>query len=112
MLDKKDVQWWVLEAQKHPESATDLIRMLADRLVLLDKQNEELRGELIALRRNQRNQNADGDVTTLRQRIIELETALSKGRAELNVLVYGPDRIEVKAPFDDALKDGAAYGLA
>jgi DNA gyrase/topoisomerase IV subunit A len=101
MLDKKDVQWWTLEAEKHPEAAIDLIRMLADRLAFLDRQNEELRGELIALRRKQRG-DPSNDVEALRQRIQALEQALRQGKTGQRLLVYARDRIEVNQPVDNA----------
>jgi DNA gyrase/topoisomerase IV subunit A len=102
MLDKKDVQWWVLEAQKHPESATDLIRLLADRLTFLDKQNEELRGELISLRRNQRSEATSAETAALQERIRELEMALKQGGTGQHFLVYAADRIEINSPLKAA----------
>ena len=32
MIRKSDIQWWVLEAKKHPESAPTIIEELAKRL--------------------------------------------------------------------------------
>jgi DNA gyrase/topoisomerase IV subunit A len=100
MLDKKDAQWWVLEVEKHPQSAADLIRMLADRLAFLDKQNEELRGELTALRRKQRGEAAQSEGTALQQRIQELERALRQNGIGQRLLVYAADRIEANLPLD------------
>ena len=51
MIRQSDVQWWVLEAQKHPESAPSIIKELAARLIELDQENERLRDDLIRLRR-------------------------------------------------------------
>lgn len=101
MLDKKDVQWWTLEAEKHPEAATDLIRMLADRLAFLDRQNEELRGELITLRRKQRG-DPSNDIGALQQRIQELEHVLRQGKTGQRLLVYARDRIEINQPVGDS----------
>jgi DNA gyrase/topoisomerase IV subunit A len=101
MLDKKDVQWWVQEAQKHPESAVNLIRLLAERLAFLDKQNEELRGELITLRREQRGESANAETHALQQRIQELETALRQGQIGRRLLIYGRDRIEANLLLND-----------
>src|SRR5579859_3180807 len=105
MLDKKDAQWWVSEVERHPESAVNLIRLLADRLAFLDKQNEALRGELIALRRKQGGEAASAAradreeaVSELTQRVRQLESALQQGSASKHVLVYGPDRIEMTLP--------------
>jgi hypothetical protein len=104
MLDKKDAQWWVLEAQKHPESAVNLIRMLADRMAFLDRQNEELRGELITLRRKQHGGEASGaELQTLQQRIRELEGVLRQGQAGRRLLIYGPDRIEANLPHESGV---------
>ena len=51
MIRKSDVQWWVLEAKKHPESALTIIEDLAQRLTELDAENERLRDEVIQLQR-------------------------------------------------------------
>ena len=109
MLDKKDAQWWTLEVQKHPESAADLVRMLADRLAFLDKQNEELRGELITLRRKQRG--GDTDVSVLQQRIKELEAALRQNDTEQRLLIYASDRIEANITLSTAHEDGIGREL-
>src|SRR5215510_14853109 len=88
MLDKKDVQWWIAEVQKHPETATDLVRMLADRLAFLDKQNEQLRGELITLRRKQLGEVVSADITSMQERIQQLEAALRQGKTGQRFLLY------------------------
>lgn len=106
MLDKKDAQWWILEAQKHPETAQDLIRLLADRLAFLDKQNEELRGEVIALRRKQRGDGNNANIAALQGRIQELESAIRGGNVEQRLLVYAQNRIEANIPFNTAQQDG------
>jgi hypothetical protein len=102
MLDKKDAQWWVLEAEKHPESAVDLIKMLADRLAFMDRQNEELRGELMTQRRKQRGDAAPAEVAALQQRVQELERALRQNGVGQRLLVYAADRIEANLPVDGA----------
>ena len=112
MLDKKDVQWWVLEAQKHPESATDLIRMLADRLAFLDKQNEELRGELTTLRRNQRVEASTAEIAGLQNRVRDLELALRQGGTGQQILVYAEDRIESSASLKTVQTDGIGRELS
>lgn len=106
MLDKKDAQWWILEAEKHPDTAVDLIRMLADRLAFLDKQNEELRGELITLRRKLRGDTSDTDNPALRQRIQELETALRQGGTKQRLLIYAADRLEANAALGKLTEHG------
>ena len=49
MIRKSDVKWWILEARKHPESATKIIQELVNRLAALDEQNEGLRNRIIQL---------------------------------------------------------------
>jgi hypothetical protein len=91
-----------LEAQKHPEAAPDLIRMLADRLAFLDKQNEEQRGEIIMLKRRLRGSESGTDVEALQRRIQTLEEALRRGSHERYALVYASDRIELNQPLNAA----------
>lgn len=99
MLDKKDAQWWIDEVQKHPEHASDLVRALADRLAFLDQQNEELRGEVITLKRRTRTGVSNGDEEALRRRIQSLEAALKRGGISDSALMfYAPDRIERLIP--------------
>jgi hypothetical protein len=100
VLDKKDAQWWLLEVQKRPDSAPDLIRALADRLAFLDKQNEQLRAELIALQREM--QGSSPEVAALQARIRELEAALREGAAERHVILYSADSIVLNAPLHEA----------
>lgn len=100
MLDKKDARWWVMEVQQRPESAPDLIRMLADRLAFLDKQNEELRAELISLRRQTRGANGTGEIEVLQARIRELEAALTAGGAIRQIILYAPDQVVLKTAQD------------
>lgn len=101
MLDKKDAQWWVLEVQQHPESAPDLIRMLADRLAFLDKQNEELRAELVALRRQARGGTNDTETAALQRRVRELETTLAAGGVARQVILYAPDQVVGKVALNE-----------
>ena len=51
MIRRSDVQWWLLEAKKDPESALAIIEALAGRLAELDAENERLRDELIQVQR-------------------------------------------------------------
>lgn len=106
MLDKKDAQWWVLEAQKRPDAAVDLIRVLADRLAFLDKQNEELRGQLIALQRKGRGESGGAEADALRRRIQELEGALRQTGIEQRLIIYASDRIEANLSLKAAVADG------
>ncbi len=110
MLDKKDAQWWRLEAQNHPDKAVDLIRLLADRMTFLDRQNEELRAALIALRRNQGGA-SNAEMSALQQRVQELETALRQNTGERQLIVYGPGRIEANLPLLIAQQNGLGHDL-
>lgn len=108
MLDKKDAAWWMQEAQKHPDSAVDLIRTLADRLSFLDKQNEELRAELITLRRQRIGASnvTHPEVSALQKRIQELESALTGTGVEQRVILYARERIEANQPLDQVRENG------
>jgi DNA gyrase/topoisomerase IV subunit A len=74
--------------------------MLADRMAFLDRQNEELRGELITLRRKQHGDTSGSDPQALQQRIRELEGVLRQGQAGRRLVIYGPDRIEANLPHE------------
>src|SRR5215813_3426504 len=106
MLDKKDVQWWIAEVNKHPESATDLVRMLADRLAFLDKQNEQLRGELTTLRRKQLGEVVSADISSMQERIQQLEAALRQGKTGQRLLLYARDRIEANISLESVEEQG------
>ncbi len=112
MLDKKDAQWWILEAQRHPEAATDLIRLLADRLASLDRQNEDLRGELITIRRKVRGESGGAEVEGLRERVRELEAAIHDNRGTRRMLVYAPGRIEANLAVGALPAEGLGRELA
>ena len=111
MLDKKDTQWWLLEAQQHPETVPELIRILAERLAFLDRQNEELRGELITLRRKQRSEVTSADMAMLQQRIHELENAVRRGGSERRIIIYQPGQINANVAYDEVLKSGLGREL-
>jgi hypothetical protein len=115
MLDKKDAAWWMQEAQKHPEAAVDLIRTLADRLAFLDKQNEELRSDLIGLRRQRIGAGASAanhpDIAALQKRIQELEAALNGTGVEQRLIIYARERIEANLPLDEVRENGMGRTL-
>ncbi len=106
MLDRKDAKWWILEAEKHPEKAADLIRLLAERLAFLDRQNEELRGELITLQRKGRGETVSAESSELQRRVQQLESALRQSGAEQRVIVYGLGRIEANKPLNATQQEG------
>src|SRR5271166_104287 len=101
MFQEKDIQWWISEVQQHPDSASDLIRALGERLTFLDKQNEELRAEVIALRRGKRS----GDVESLSRHIDDFENS-RRGPAERRLLVYKRDQIVFNGSVNAATNQG------
>ena len=69
MIRKGDVQWWVLEARKYPEAAPIAIEFLSERLGELDRENEELRNEVIRLRQRAPVETSSAEVQGLRQQV-------------------------------------------
>ncbi len=107
MLDKKDVQWWTLEAQQHPEKATDLIRLLAERLAFVDRQNEELRAELITLKRKGQSIVASPEVGNLQRRVQELEQTIKQGgNGAQHLLFYEKGRLLASKGLNAATDEG------
>ena len=76
MIRKGDVQWWVLEAKKHPESSPEIIKELAQRLVELDAETERLRDEIIRLQRSAPAVTDSAEVSALRQKVANLQTVV------------------------------------
>ena len=77
MIRKSDVQWWLLEAKKHPESAPQLIQELAERLAELDGENERLRDEIIQLQPSTPPSAESDEVNALRERVATLQSLLA-----------------------------------
>ena len=73
MIHKSDVQWWVLEARKHPEAAESIIEELAKRLIELDTQNEKLRDEIGQLQRHTQAPVATEEIERLRSQVSSLQ---------------------------------------
>ena len=80
MIRKGDVQWWVLEAKKHPESAPAIVEELAKRLAELDADNERLRDENVRLRRQPPSAAAGGvdALEALRDKVTTLQRLLDE----------------------------------
>jgi len=74
---KSDVQWWVLEAKKHPESAPTIIEELAKRLTELDTENERLRDEVVRLQRRAPAAAGSAEVSGLRRKVATLQSLLN-----------------------------------
>ena len=66
-IRQQDIQWWLREVKLHPGSASAIIRSLAERLEELDRHNEELRAELIRMRRSLGGRGAPVDTQHLQQ---------------------------------------------
>jgi hypothetical protein len=86
MIRKGDVQWWLLEAEKHPESAPEIIAELAGRLVELDAENERLRDEIVRLE-GRDPAPVSAEVDALRQKVSALQGLLDGERTEPSALV-------------------------
>lgn len=103
MIRKGDVQWWVLEAKKHPESAPEIIKELAQRLVELDAETERLRDEIIRLQRSAPAAADGAEVGALRQKVATLQTVvdtISEGQdpTQLSVLFFSHNLQSARAP--------------
>jgi DNA gyrase/topoisomerase IV subunit A len=111
MIEKKDIQWWVLEATKYPDRAPEFVRMLAERITELDRQNETLRADLIAIRRQTIENAASGDRAVLQRRITELEAQLAKAGAthrggQRRLMLYTQGHLHANIPYSQAEIDG------
>ncbi len=95
MIRKSDVQWWVLEARKHPESATEIIEELARRLIELDEENERLRDEIV--RWQQRTPPAaasSSEVQALQRKVETLQSLLDGEQTTEACLVLISERLQ------------------
>ncbi|MBL7200319.1 MAG: hypothetical protein ISS56_09235 [Anaerolineae bacterium] len=93
MIRKRDVQWWVLEAEKHPDSAPMIVEELAKRLIELDEQNEQLRNELLRLRRGVPAATDSARVSALQQKVESLRDLLeTRSSSEASVVLLS-DRL-------------------
>jgi DNA gyrase/topoisomerase IV subunit A len=95
MIRKGDVQWWVLEARKSPESAPALIEELAERLVELDAENENLRDEIIRLQRRTSTMPEDSEaVSELRRKVAMLQGLLDGEAADEPAVTLVSERLD------------------
>jgi DNA gyrase/topoisomerase IV subunit A len=91
VIRKGDVQWWVLEAKKHPESAPEIIKELAQRLVELDAETERLRDEMIRLQRSAPAATDSAELSALRQKVTDLQTVvdnISEGQDPMQLSIF------------------------
>jgi DNA gyrase/topoisomerase IV subunit A len=93
MIRKGDIQWWVLEAQKYPEAASIAIEFLAERLTELDKENEDLRDEIIRLQQRAPVQTSSDEVKSLRRQVEKLQYLLKSQATTEPTLVLLSDQL-------------------
>jgi DNA gyrase/topoisomerase IV subunit A len=88
MIRESDIQWWVLEARKHPEAAPEIIQELAKRLLELDAENEELRSKIILLERRAPAPGPRSSIETLQRKVETLQRALqTQGPSQPSVVL-------------------------
>jgi DNA gyrase/topoisomerase IV subunit A len=95
MIRKDDVNWWVLEAKNHPESAPTVIAELAQRLVELDAENERLRDELMRLERRAPAPTDGPEVEALQRKVTMLQTLLDAKMTTEPSVVFLTDRLQL-----------------
>jgi DNA gyrase/topoisomerase IV subunit A len=93
MIRKSDVQWWVLEAKEHPESAPAIIEELAKRLVELDAKNESLRDEVIQLQRRTPTSVDTAEVGDLRRKVATLQRLLDGKASTEPAIAFVSDQL-------------------
>ena len=94
MIRKSDVQWWVLEARKHPESAPTILEELAKRLAELDDENERLRNEIVRLQRRTPAAAPSTEVKTLQRKVETLQSLLDSEETAEAYVVLVSDRLQ------------------
>jgi DNA gyrase/topoisomerase IV subunit A len=94
MIRESDIQWWILEAQKHPESGPAIIEELAKRLVELDAENEQLRAELLRLRQRTPATGAAPRIDALQHKVETLQDLLKTQASGESSLVMLSDRLQ------------------
>jgi DNA gyrase/topoisomerase IV subunit A len=94
MIRKSDVQWWVLEARKHPDSASEIIEELAKRLTELDAENERLRDEVIRLQRRAPATAPAAEVKALQRKVKTLQSLLESEKTAETCVVLLSDRLQ------------------
>ncbi len=94
MIRKSDVQWWILEARKHPDSASEIIEELAKRLTELDAENERLRDEIIRLQRRAPAAAPAAEVEALQRKVETLQSLLDGEKTAETCVVFLSDRLQ------------------
>lgn len=94
MIRKSDVQWWTLEAKKHPESAPGIIEELAKRLIELDAENERLRNEIIHLQQRTPPEVKDTQLESLRRKVEALQDLVKSQTPSEPCVVFLSDQLK------------------
>jgi hypothetical protein len=114
LINRADVGEWLREVRERPESAPPIIREIADRLMELDKLNEQLRIENLALSTKHRVQQYKDRIAELEYQLEIMGKQLEGGPANLdtvNLLVYNWRGQIIKLTVDVAdLVSGVAIG--
>lgn len=77
MIRKSDVEWWVLEAGNNPQAASEIIQELARRLEDLDAENEQLRNQILEIKRGAQSSTTNKtEVEALNRRVNTLKSIL------------------------------------
>lgn len=92
MIRKDDVQWWALEARKHPEAAPQIIEELSERLIQLDEENERLRSEIILLKGRTRTTQVDAQMVALQAKVSALQGTIRGKTLSGTALVFLSER--------------------
>ena len=104
MIRESDIQWWVLEATKHPESAPTIIEKLARRLVELDTENERLRDELIRVRQRAPAPRKSTKVETLQRKVQTLQGILERQEStDASLILFSEQLQAVRVPLAQVL---------
>ncbi len=94
MIRKDDAKWWVLEAKKHPESASIIIEELAQRLIELDTERERLRDEIIRLERRAPVAADNVELDALQRKVDTLQTILDSKTSTEPSVVFLTDQLQ------------------
>jgi DNA gyrase/topoisomerase IV subunit A len=113
VIRKSDIQWWLLEANKHPESVPQIIEELARRLVELDAENERLRNEALRMRRRPARAASTTEVEALQHRVQALSDLLQhQGPQGTGLVLLGEDSSIARLALPSALDQAQQHRQA
>lgn len=111
MIRKSDIKWWILEARKHPDSAPKIIGELARRLIELDKQNEDLRNEIIRIQQHQAPVETNSAQVQSLRRQVEVLKGIVDGQSDTeNMIIFLSEQLAAARTSVARLKDVAKQG--